>query len=472
MTVGERLQAYRKQNNLSQEDLAKQLLLTRQTISLWETDQTMPTVENLMRLKDIFGVSIDDILTDNSSENQDTPTPHETYTFKYTKEDLNTVFKHIYKKSSSKIVSIVIFVIALVLIVISNDAPTFVMGLLSGIFILCLICFIIAGIQLRKQKNALQEKALQNTYIYEIFDTYIKVTVISECNTHSENYIYPQNINQFWDTDTLFFFEYETQVYTLQKSALPESARFYSFFQKAKPVQVQKDSVMFLKHLANLFFVLSFFALPASAMLIFRDDSVASVEQMWKMYLLLPIPITSLVLGILLKIKTKRGTKNIVIGIIISVLLLMYGSFSFIFADKIDTSYEIVKEVEQKVNIDLPGSGQVSTQRGFDGQDDSELSYEYISQIQYTDEEVANFEAALSEDSRWTTELPTMYSGLLSPIHSQIDADYYLLYNLDTAEYNAYPAESGTYRFIYITYDSEDNYMNLTEYKKKIVLPQ
>ena len=38
------------------------MCVTRQTVSLWETDQTLPTLDNLLRLKDIFGVSVDNIL--------------------------------------------------------------------------------------------------------------------------------------------------------------------------------------------------------------------------------------------------------------------------------------------------------------------------------------------------------------------------------------------------------------------------
>ena len=62
MTVGERIQQCRKKHNLSQEELGKRLFVSRQTISQWETDQTLPTIDNLMRLKEVFGISIDTLL--------------------------------------------------------------------------------------------------------------------------------------------------------------------------------------------------------------------------------------------------------------------------------------------------------------------------------------------------------------------------------------------------------------------------
>ncbi len=62
MTVGEKIQKYRKELGMSQEELGQKLLVSRQTVSLWEKDQTVPTLDNLKRLKEIFNVSIDEIL--------------------------------------------------------------------------------------------------------------------------------------------------------------------------------------------------------------------------------------------------------------------------------------------------------------------------------------------------------------------------------------------------------------------------
>lgn len=62
MTVGENIQRLRKKSGMSQEKLASLLFLTRQTVSQWETNQTIPTLDNIKLLKDIFTVSTDEIL--------------------------------------------------------------------------------------------------------------------------------------------------------------------------------------------------------------------------------------------------------------------------------------------------------------------------------------------------------------------------------------------------------------------------
>lgn len=68
MTIGERIQQYRKNLGLSQEELGARLHLSRQTVSLWEKGQTFPTIDNLIRLKEIFGVSIDAMVDGETDE--------------------------------------------------------------------------------------------------------------------------------------------------------------------------------------------------------------------------------------------------------------------------------------------------------------------------------------------------------------------------------------------------------------------
>ena len=79
MTVGEKIQYYRKSIGLSQEELGQKILVSRQTVSLWEMDKTLPTVDNLLRLKEAFSVSIDDILSEAEPITENTNEPKGTY---------------------------------------------------------------------------------------------------------------------------------------------------------------------------------------------------------------------------------------------------------------------------------------------------------------------------------------------------------------------------------------------------------
>lgn len=62
MTLGERIRTLRMKQNLSQEDLADALSVSRQSVSKWETDASVPDLEKLLKLSDLFGVSLDGLV--------------------------------------------------------------------------------------------------------------------------------------------------------------------------------------------------------------------------------------------------------------------------------------------------------------------------------------------------------------------------------------------------------------------------
>ena len=62
MGIGQNLMTARKKKGLSQEDVANTLGVSRQSVSLWECDQTIPSLDNLISLSKLYNTSID-ILT-------------------------------------------------------------------------------------------------------------------------------------------------------------------------------------------------------------------------------------------------------------------------------------------------------------------------------------------------------------------------------------------------------------------------
>lgn len=62
MTMGQRLLTLRNQAGLSQEALAEQLGVSRQSVSRWETDASIPDLDKLVRLSEIFGVTLDELV--------------------------------------------------------------------------------------------------------------------------------------------------------------------------------------------------------------------------------------------------------------------------------------------------------------------------------------------------------------------------------------------------------------------------
>ena len=62
MEIGKQIQQRRTAAGLSQEDLADRLYITRQTLSNWETGKTYPDINSLLRLSELFHISLDELV--------------------------------------------------------------------------------------------------------------------------------------------------------------------------------------------------------------------------------------------------------------------------------------------------------------------------------------------------------------------------------------------------------------------------
>ena len=62
MSLGENLQFLRKKNDITQEQLAEKLEVSRQSVSKWESDTTYPEMEKLIQLCQMFHLTMDDLI--------------------------------------------------------------------------------------------------------------------------------------------------------------------------------------------------------------------------------------------------------------------------------------------------------------------------------------------------------------------------------------------------------------------------
>ena len=68
MSLGNKLAEARKRQNLTQEQLAERLGVTRQAVSRWESDAAYPETDKIIRMAQILGVSCDYLLQDGVDE--------------------------------------------------------------------------------------------------------------------------------------------------------------------------------------------------------------------------------------------------------------------------------------------------------------------------------------------------------------------------------------------------------------------
>ena len=71
MTFSDKLIALRKKAGWSQEELAEQLGVTRQSVSKWEGAQSVPDMDKVVQMSRLFGVTTDFLIKDELSEEED-----------------------------------------------------------------------------------------------------------------------------------------------------------------------------------------------------------------------------------------------------------------------------------------------------------------------------------------------------------------------------------------------------------------
>ena len=127
MKISEKIYNLRKKNNLSQEDLANELNVSRQTVSKWETGESCPDFDKIVPLCDIFGISTEELIRDRKIDIGD---------IKEEKVDVT--------KAAMISVAIFLYFVALVSLIIGETKFNINDGVLVGIFLL--ICGLATGL--------------------------------------------------------------------------------------------------------------------------------------------------------------------------------------------------------------------------------------------------------------------------------------------------------------------------------------
>ena len=155
MSLGERLYELRKSKNLSQEEVADKLNVTRQTVSKWETDESKPDFDKIIPICELFEIKSEELLTGNKEE----------VIVECEPEAKN-------KKALFISIAILLYFVAIIWTVIAEETFGLDDGLLSGVFML--ICgvatamLIYQGIALSTYKKEVKDKPKKDKKIHHI----------------------------------------------------------------------------------------------------------------------------------------------------------------------------------------------------------------------------------------------------------------------------------------------------------------
>jgi len=152
MSLGNRLYELRKKKNISQEEAAEKLGVTRQTISKWETDQSLPDFDKILPLCVLYEITTDELLTGTSNQKKNEE-----------KED-DTERDRKNKKQTAIVVSTSVFLyfIAVIWIIIAEPIEAISENLIMGSFLfICAIATVLLVfhfISISKESEKEQER--------------------------------------------------------------------------------------------------------------------------------------------------------------------------------------------------------------------------------------------------------------------------------------------------------------------------
>ena len=142
MKLHEKIYTLRTAKNLSQGDLAEILDVSRQSVSKWETGASIPDLDKLIKMSDLFGVSLDALVREEMPENEQKIAENTTKTPENDENPQNIV---IVKEPfpTRKIMGFIFFGMAfiafLVLIFLEHELTWFVSGVLCAFAFICMI---------------------------------------------------------------------------------------------------------------------------------------------------------------------------------------------------------------------------------------------------------------------------------------------------------------------------------------------
>lgn len=141
MTLGEKLQKLRKDQKMSQEELASKITVSRQAVSKWELNEALPDTENLIQLSKVLGVSIDYLLNNEIENIEETPILKEIT--KKVKKEYNNLWT---------IVTVISIILAIIIGSFMNVTTTVVL-IIASIGIIIIAGMLINYFIIKKENN-------------------------------------------------------------------------------------------------------------------------------------------------------------------------------------------------------------------------------------------------------------------------------------------------------------------------------
>ena len=467
MTVGEKILYYRKAAGLSQEELGQRLLVSRQTVSLWEMDKTLPTIDNLMRLAEIFSITTDDIL--GAGEPAVETPPEESYEWQFNESEVRELYIKQYLRVLRRFASFTLFFIVLLGISLAFDIGDLACGLLFGVLTVGAVMHVKDIVAFCRSYRTIGKTITECIYSYEVQDGYFDATISSGGDVKKRSRIRAEDI-----TDTVIYGRYlflctGGQSFIIKMDAIPPQSLFYSIHRQCTARKTAVPLSGKLKAISVILIICSAAAFLAAAYTAYTTASFGLISFDVFLYFL-PVPLAAAIFGHCLKKRGYKGDAVFAVGAGIAAFMCLYGFIGSMGMPPISHSDEPIIEVEELLDIDIPEHLDVETiEHNTRPQSYPEEYVYYTSYVYLGAEEAEELETTLAADARWLAGIPEELVCIASQMFYYDSEDLQLIYNIDTKKYNSLPLESGRYELIQLRYEAEFDRLRIIRYSTKYV---
>lgn len=269
-----------------------------------------------------------------------------------------------------------------------------------------------------------------------------------------------------WQDGDLYSLLVENSLYILPVASVPKNSHLLAAITRKLTVHSPKTKLE--KWGSALFWVTiaSLFVSAWITMLVPDYYGGYHTQYMYLMWQALPIPITCIILGFVLKKRGFAWKKNVICGIVIAALLLLFGSFTFLFQPVVGNGEGFLARVEQETCLDFPDtefSNVTNYVTSAPGNDNIFILSDYYGSLSSYDARIMNQQ--LPTDERWLQGVPYHLLPCIPLNDIRADADFFLLYDASTGIFNTIPTAQGVHTLFYITYSAKYGSLEIVEYE-------
>lgn len=359
------------------------------------------------------------------------------------------------KKVLKKIILVAILLIAISLIVFIKDLNIIFLFASMSIFILYLSCIIGCLIIIFYYYCYNKDK-----YSFKYSLIFHKNYIERKGNGINEKISF-DDIIEIKENSNRFIFQLKTFPIKISKSNCHK--KDINFIRKTMHKKEKNFQYEKINKILNWLFIITIILFIVSITVnlwVVENITNNTYQYMWTMYLLLPFSLISMYMGLKYKAKIFSSLKNIISGVLITFLILSYGSLSLIPTHYVD--YQEVSKLDNILGIELPATGTYQKEKIRN----SHLNNHIVHKLFFKEKtEYLKVEQEIKASRKWlkSQDISRELSYFI-PVVCNYNNCYYSIYFVEVGKHNTLPNKGGIYHIYSMLYNYDEYTIRIDEY--------